>query len=135
MVGLDELDTESPKIDGLSVTDHLTFLTSGQVMLLQLVVNEPDRQFRSVHGHVQLFEDIGKGSDMILMTVGDDETFHPICIVLQIGDVRDHQVNSQHIILRKGQAAVHHNNTVLIFKGSNIHADLLQAAQRYDLQF
>ena len=38
---------------------------------------------------------------MILMTMGDNETFDFVNIVLQICDVRYNKVNSQHIVLRK----------------------------------
>lgn len=42
-----------------------------------------------------------KRPDMILMTMGDNETFDFVNIVLQICDVRYNKVNSQHIVLRK----------------------------------
>ena len=72
---------------------------------------------------------------MVLMSVGDDKSLHLGRIVLQICDVRDYQVDSQHVILRECQTTVHHNNTVFVLKGSNIHTDLFQSAQRYDTQF
>ena len=71
---------------------------------------------------------------MILMPVGDHEALYLVHIILQISDIRDHQVYAQHIVRRECQSAVHHNNTVFILKGSNVHTNLLQAAQRDDLQ-
>ena len=71
---------------------------------------------------------------MVLMSVGNDKAFYLVQIVFQICGVRDNKVNTQHIILRKGQTAVHHNDTVFVLKGSNVHTDLLQAAQRDDFQ-
>ena len=72
---------------------------------------------------------------MILMSVGDHKTLHFFIIVFQIGNIRDDQVDSQHIVLRERQTAVHHNNTVFVFEGSNVHSDLFQSAQRNDFQF
>ena len=72
---------------------------------------------------------------MILMAVGDDKSLHFGRIVLQISDIRDYKIDSQHVILRECQTTVHHNNTVFVLKGSNIHTDLFQTAQRYDTQF
>ena len=62
------------------------------------------------------------------MTVCDKKSFDLVNVVLQIGDIRDDQINSVHVILRKRQPAVHNNNTVLIFKGSNVHTNLLQSS-------
>ena len=38
---------------------------------------------------------------MVLVTMGDNESFDFVNIVLQISDVRYHKVNSQHIVLGK----------------------------------
>ena len=72
---------------------------------------------------------------MILMPMSDHKTFYFINILLQISHVRYHQVDSQHIVLRECQTAVHNNYTVFKFEGSYIHSDLFQAAQRNDTQF
>ena len=62
------------------------------------------------------------------MTVCDKKSLNFVNVVLQIGDIRDDQIDSVHVILRKRQTAVHNNNTVLIFKGSNVHTNLLQSS-------
>ena len=62
------------------------------------------------------------------MTVCDKKSLDFVNVVLQIGDIRDDQIDSVHVILRKRQTAVHNNNTVLIFKGSNVHTNLLQSS-------
>ena len=71
---------------------------------------------------------------MILVSVGDHQTLHLVHMIHQIGDVRDAKVNSQHIIIRESQTAVHHNNTVLVLEGSNVHTDLFQSSQGYNFQ-
>ena len=68
---------KAAKIDGLSVTvppcaSHFCIrLCSSSLLSMSPIVS-----FVPYTRHVQLFEDIGKGSDMILMSVGDDKTFH-----------------------------------------------------------
>ena len=57
---------------------------------------------------------------MILMPVGDKKSFHPVDILLQVRDIRHAKIDPVHIILRERQSAVHNNNTVSAFKGSNI---------------
>jgi len=65
---------------------------------------------------------------MILMSVGDDKTFDLVDVALQISNIRDDQVDTQHIIRRKCKTAVYHYNGVLILKCGNVHTDLLQTA-------
>ena len=43
----------------------------------------------------------------------------------ELSDIRNHKIDSKHIIFRECQSAIHYYNTVLIFKGSNIHSNLL----------
>ena len=71
---------------------------------------------------------------MVFMTMGNKKSFYFIYILFQICDIRDNQVNSQHIVLRERQTAIHHNNAVLIFKSCNIHSDLLKSSQWNNLK-
>ena len=72
---------------------------------------------------------------MILMSVCDDKPFDTVKILLQISDIRYDQIDPQHVIFRKSQSAVNNNNRILIFKRSDIHADCLKSAERYNLEF
>ncbi len=65
---------------------------------------------------------------MVLMAVGDHKPFDLVQILFQVSDVRDYQINAQHIVRREGQAAVYYDNAVVIFKSGNVHADLFQTA-------
>ena len=59
------------------------------------------------------------------------EKFRPqvvVDVILQVGYIRNDQIDSQHVIRRERQTAVHHNNTVLILEGSNVHTNLFQAS-------
>ena len=67
------------------------------------------------------------------MSVGDKEAPDLALVFLQIGDIRNHQIHAVHIVIREGQAAVHHNDVVAVLKGGDIHADLSKTAQRDDL--
>ena len=66
---------------------------------------------------------------MILMSMSDHEALYLFYIVFQISNIRNYQVYTQHIVLRKGQTAVNYNNTVFVLKGSNVHSNLLQSSK------
>ena len=69
---------------------------------------------------------------MILMPVGNDKALDLVNIFFQICDVRDDQVDAEHIILGERQAAVDDNNAVIILESGDVHTDLFQTAQGYD---
>ena len=104
-------------------------------MLFQLILNDTHGQLCRIDRDIDLLEHIGQCTDMILMSVGDDKSLHLGYIVFQISDVRNHQINAQHVILRERESAVHNDDTVLILERRNVHTDLFQSAQRYDTQF
>ena len=72
---------------------------------------------------------------MILMSMCDHKTLHLIRIALKVTNIRDYKIDSEHIIFRERQSAIYYNNTVFIFKGSDIHSDLFKASKRNDLKF
>ena len=65
---------------------------------------------------------------MILVTMGNNKSLYFVNILFQIGNIRDYQVDSKHIICRKCQSAVHNNDAVLVFKSSDIHTNLLHSS-------
>ena len=134
VIRLDEFHTEITQIDGLTELHHFAFGLLHEIMLCQLVLNDPHGQTGCVDGHIDITQHIGQCSDMILMSMSDDKSLYLIDIILQICYIGNDQIDSQHIIRRERQSAVHHNNTVLILEGSNVHTNLLQTAQRNDLQ-
>ena len=103
-------------------------------MFLQLVGDQRKGQLRGIDRHVHFFQYIRQRADMVLMAVGDHKPLHLGNILLQIGNVRDHKIDTQHVVLRKRQAAVYYYYTVSVFECCNIHSDLFQTAQRNDLQ-
>src|SRR5699024_7650532 len=130
-----KLDPELSQVDGLSVADHLPSGAAQKIVLSQLSLNDPHGKLGRVNRKIHLPQHIGQSTDMVLMSMGDDKSLYLPDIFLQIGDVRNYQVDPQHIVLREGQTAVHDNNTVFTLKGSNVHSDLLQSSQRNDTQF
>ena len=71
---------------------------------------------------------------MVFMAMGKQITADMIPFPHQIGDVRNHQVHSQHVFLREHTAAVHHNDVVFIFKNIHVLAYFVHTAQRHNPQ-
>ena len=101
VVCLDKFYTKAAQINGLSMFDHFSLGASEQIVLFKFVFDQSDRKLCCVNGYIDLLHHIRKCTDMVLMAMGDNESFDFVNIVLQISDVRYHKVNSQHIVLGK----------------------------------
>ena len=62
---------------------------------------------------------------MILVPVRDENALHLVLVLQKIGNVGDHKINPQHIILRKGETAVNDDDRVLVLKSRDVHSNLL----------
>ena len=72
---------------------------------------------------------------MILMSMCDKEAFYLLFILFQVRNIRDYQINSQHIVLWECESTIHYNNTIFVLKSSNVHSNLFQSAQWNDFEF
>ena len=84
---------------------------------------------------VDCLQDVGQGTDVVLMPVGDEEATQLLLIFDEVGYVRDDQVDAVHIVLRKTEAAVHTDHVLTVLQHSHILADLVQTAKRDYFQF
>ena len=104
-------------------------------MLLELVLDDAQGQAGGVDGHVQLLQNVGDGTDVILVAVGDDHAPEPVLIVDQIGKVGDDEIHAVHILVGEGHAAVNDDHILAILQDGAVLADLIQTAQRDNFQF
>ena len=66
---------------------------------------------------------------MVLVTMGQENTTDFALVLLQIGHIGNHQIDSIHVVFREAQTAVHHDDVISIFQHRDILADLIEAAQ------
>ncbi len=128
VIRFNKFNSELSQIDGLPELHYLAFRPGRQIMLRQFVLNNAHRQPRCIDRNIQFLQYIRQRTDMIFVSMGDNKSFYFIRMFLQISNIRDHEIYSQHLIFRKRQPAIHHNNAFFILKGSNIKPNLLQTA-------
>ena len=75
--------------------NHVQLDLVRQAMLLQLRTNQRYRQTTGVHRHIHLLEQIRQRTDMILVTVGDEDTANLILDLHNIRKVGQHHVDAQ----------------------------------------
>ena len=96
-----------------------------EVVLLELIRNQRHRQRRAIHRHIDLFEQIRQGTDVVLMTVRDDNTADAVLVFLNKCEIRNNRVDAGHFLVREGKAAVHDNHVVFALKQREILADFI----------
>ena len=133
MAHLDELHGKRADFDNILRLDDV-HLDVVDIMLRQLAAYERAGQFRSVDRRRHAAEHIRRRADMVFMSVSDEIRAHTLPVALQIGDIRNHQVNAEHILSREDRAAVHHDDIVAKLKRRHVLADLAKPTQRNDSQ-
>ena len=133
MVHMDRLHRETAQLDLLAGAYLVENGAGGQTMLLQLVFDQSDGELGRIDGHIELFEQIRQTADMIFMTVGDKQAFDTVFVFQHIGEIRNDQINAEHLGIREHQTAVHKDHIPLTFVQGNVFADLAKTAQRTDV--
>ena len=73
MIRLDELHLDIAEVDGITEGLHVQLHQTVESALTQLSLDECKRQTCSIHRYIDLLQNIRQRTDVILMSVGDDE--------------------------------------------------------------
>src|SRR5690349_13988983 len=67
---------------------------------------------------------------MILVTMGDADTAYAVLLAFEIGYIRQHQVDAEHLFLGEAHAHIHQNYILAVLNGGHILTNLVQATHR-----
>ena len=135
MIGMNQLNVKAAQLDVIACLDAVDLDLLGHAVLLKLGTQDTCHQTRAIDRNIQLFEHIRQCTDVILMAVRDDNAAHLVLVPAQIRDIRNDQIDAQQIIVRKRHAAVNDKNVLSVLHDRHVLADLIESAQRYNLQF
>lgn len=63
---------------------------------------------------------------MVLMSVGDHIAAQLVQVALEVRCIRNDQVNAQHVVIRKGNAAVDNYDVIAVLDHRHVLTDLVQ---------
>ena len=106
-----------------------------QVVLFQPELNDRSRQRGRIDRHIQLLEHVRDRTDMVFMPVRDDHAADTVFIRLQVADIRDDQIHTIEILIRKAHAAVDKEHILAVLIDGEVLTDLTKPAKRDDFQF
>ena len=136
---VDQLDVERAGGD-LVARQRLDQLDVPQLVLVELgachrkgqprrrrpaAAHRSSRRSRSTHG---------QRAEVVLVTVGDHDRLDVIDAIAQVGEVRQHQIDPEHLGRRETQPDVDHDDRAVVLDHHHVLADLAQAAERQDAQ-
>ena len=135
MVDVNELHLEAAGLDRLAggVGHELDLVQ--HAVLVELELDEAVGEPGGVHRGVDRLQHIGKGTDVVLVAVGDEEAAQLLRVPGKIGHVGDDKVYAVHVFLGEGNAAVDHNHVLAVFQHRHVLADFIQTAKGDNFQF
>jgi len=133
VVDMDRFDREAAERDLLARADLVEDGAGRQAMLFEFILDKADREPCGVNRHIEFFQQIRQAADVILVSVGDEQTLDTVFVLKHIGEVRDDKIDTEHIIFRKNRTAVHENHIALALIQGDVFTDLAQTAQRADV--
>ncbi len=128
------LDLEAAERARLTGTHRVQLGRFDEAVLAQLVAQKPEGQRGSIDGHREAGQHVRQRADVILMPVGQDDAPDAADAVLQPADVRDHEVDAEHLLLRKHQPGVDDHDVVAVRDRHHVSPDLAKPSQGDDGQ-
>ena len=69
---------------------------------------------------------------MIFMTMRQNKTGKLVTSLLDKAQVRQHDINPRHAVIREGNAKIHHQPTALIVVEIGVHANFTGSTKRHE---
>src|ERR1039458_1341558 len=126
---MDKLDLEWTYRQYLLRLDRIQLGFFFKLVFFQPPLYQSQREGCSVHWHADLGQEIGHRSDVVLMAVGQDQSFDLRLVLLQEGEIGHDQVHAQQFVFREHHPGVDHDDFVAETDGGHVHAELAQSAQ------
>ena len=134
MVDSDEFDRQLAQPDLIAGLDDVELRLAQVAGLLELALDEADREARGIDRDVQLLEQVAQRADVVLVAVSDDDAAHPVAVFDDVAEIWNDQIDAEHVVIRERKAAVDDDDIVLVFDDGHVLADLAETAQRDDLE-
>ena len=128
----DELAVEGPDAPPLAVDDGDELGAVDQARLLDAAARQPQREGGAVDREPQLPQQEREATHVVLVAMGDDATVDADGVLAQPREVRQHEVDAEHLRVGEHEAAIEQHDSTSLLQGGAVPADLTEAAQEGD---
>ena len=81
----------------------------------------------------RVLQDVRQRAGMILMAMRQHDGRDLVLVLEQIGDIRDDEIDAEHIVIREHEPRVDHEDLVIHLDDGHVLADFSEPAERDDL--
>ncbi len=124
-----ELDREAPDRDAIARADLGQPRADLRAVLLELRLEERERQLRAVDRAVEVPEHVRHRADVVLVPVRQHQRLDAVALQ-QRPHVRDDQIDAEQVRLGEHDAGVHEDRRVAAGDEHHVHAELAEPAER-----
>ena len=130
---MDHLEPERPPCYLLPGLEHLQRRVA-ELVLLELRAHQPHGQRAAVdhRRHAELAQHVGQGADVVLVPMGEHDRLDVVRALAQVGEVRQHEVDAEHLGGREHEAGVDDDDPVVVLDHGHVLADLPEPPERED---
>lgn len=103
------------------------------ILFIKRFPDKSDRQrCRIDRRKIYVFENMSERSDMIQMSMSNQDSSDVFLVFYEIADIRDDIIHSMHFDGSKFQTSIYDKNIVFVFDQSHIDTDFLKSSERND---
>ena len=128
----DELDVARADRPTLAVGHRDELGPVDQAGLLDPVAGQAEGQLRAVDRGPEVPQQEGQAPGVVLVAVGKHDAVDPVGVLVQVGEVGQHQVDAGHVGLGEHDPAVEDEDPPVDLDAGAVAADLAQAAEEDD---
>ena len=128
----DELDLAGTDAHPLTVGDGHESGVAAHAGLVDPVPSEADRQLGAVNGRFEIAQKVGQTAGVVLVAVGEDDPVHLVLVLVQVGELGQHQVDAGHVGIGEHDPAVDDDDAALDLDTGAITADLAEPSEEDD---
>ena len=104
-----------------------------ELVLLDLDAQQAAGQRGGVDRHArEVRQDVGQAADVVLVGMGDQEGPDLLAVLAQVGDVRDDEVDPEHLLVGEHESTVDDDDVVAVLEDVHVLADLPHASEGDD---
>src|ERR1041385_1154891 len=130
----DEFDLEDADIDDVTRLDAGQQHVAEQLMFFEFAFSEAVGEVGAVNGNVETFEDVRQCTEMIFVTVREDDGGDIVAILVEEVKIRYRDVYAVSRFFGKAHPGVENQHLVAVPHCHTIHSKLADTAEWYDLE-
>jgi lysozyme len=129
-----EFDRERTDGDYITRLDAMQHDIAENAVLIELAFRQAEREARSINRNIELLQDVRQRTEMIFVSVGENDRSNLVAILFEDLKVRNANVDAIDALFGKPHAGVDNDHLVAITQQRAIHPKLADAAEGDDFQ-